>query len=558
MSDDYDVHVHPAHGEVTVVLTPPTLLPVEGPPLTRDEHAVLYGAAFADAEAVRHRADANGLTVDWEHTEARTMRLSGDRAALEQFAATPPAGVVAVLGLDLRPVAYPRLRPAAASAQLLTAVQVAGAYRFPASDGAGQSIAIVELGGGFGAADLQAYFSGLGLPHPEVTAIPVAGGSNTPDGPNGADGEVLLDIEVAGAVAPGARIGVYFAPNTDAGFLSAINAAIHDVTLNPSVISISWGQAESGWSPAAMDAFDQAFASAAALGISVFCAAGDNGASDGGTGMNADFPASSPHVTACGGTRLTLDASGGIASEVVWNDGPTSATGGGYSARFPRPAYQAGVVPGALRGLPDMSANADPQTGYKVIVDGQAMGVGGTSAVAPLLAGLVARLNALSGKRVGLLNVPAYADPSAFRDVTVGGNGGYNAGAGWDAASGLGSPDGSKLVSPVAPVPPVVPAPLPPVVPPAPPVVTPVPPAPVPPVPVPEPPAPPTPVPVPTPPGPVPPAPQPPPPAPAGTYTVTLSRADDLRLKSRAHQRHLDPDRYLSGWVHELLELVDD
>jgi len=548
MTDDYDVHVHPERGEVTVVLTPPTLLPVEGPPLTRDEHAVLYGTAFADAEAVRHRADANGLTVDWEHTEARTIRLSGDRDAIERFAATPPAGVVAVLGLDPAPVAYPRLRPAAASATLLTAVQVAGAYNFPASDGAGQAIAIVELGGGFGAADLQAYFSGLGLPRPEVTSIPVAGGSNTPDGPNGADGEVLLDIEVAGAVAPGAKIGVYFGPNTDAGFLSAINAAVHDVTLNPSVISISWGQAESGWSPQAMDAFDQAFASAAALGISVFCAAGDNGASDGGQGMNADFPASSPHVTACGGTRLTLDPAGGIADEVVWNDGPASATGGGYSARFPRPAYQS-MVPGALRGLPDMSANADPQSGYKVIVDGQAMGVGGTSAVAPLLAGLVARLNALSGKRVGLLNVPAYADPSAFRDVTVGGNGGYNAGAGWDAASGLGSPDGSKLVSPVVPVPPVVPAPVPPVVPPAPPVVTPVPPAPVPP-------APPVPAPVPA---PTPPTPEPPPaPAPSGTYTVTLSRADDLRLKSRAHQRHLDPDRYLSGWVHELLELVDD
>jgi len=532
-------------GEVTVVLRPGTYLPPGEPPLTRDEHTVLFGATFADAEAVRYRADTDGLTVDWEHTEARTMRISGDRDALVALATTPPAGVVAVLGLDPTPVASPRLVPAASSAQLLTAVEVAGAYRFPASDGAGQSIAIIELGGGFGPADLQAYFSGLGLPLPEVTSIPVAGGSNTPDGPNGADGEVLLDIEVAGAVAPGAKIGVYFGPNTDAGFLSAINAAIHDVTLNPSVISISWGQAESGWSPAAMDAFDQAFASAAALGISVFCAAGDNGASDGGTGMNADFPASSPHVTACGGTRLTLDASGGIADEVVWNDGPTSATGGGYSARFPRPAYQS-MVPGALRGLPDMSANADPQSGYKVIVDGQAMGVGGTSAVAPLLAGLAARLNALSGKRVGLLNVPAYADPSAFRDVTVGGNGGYNAGAGWDAASGLGSPDGSKLVSPVAPVPPVVPAPLPPVVPPAPPVATPVPPAPVPP-------APPAPAPAP----PVP-APTPPTPAPAGTYTVTLSRADDLRLKSRAHQRHLDPDRYLSGWVHELLELVDD
>ncbi len=547
MTDDYDVHVHPARGEVTVVLTPPTLLPVEGPPLTRDEHAVLYGAAFDDAEAVRHRADADGLTVDWEHTEARTMRLTGDRDALERFAATPPAGVVAVLGLDPAPVAYPRLRPAAASAQLLTAVQVAGAYRFPASDGAGQSIAVIELGGGFGPADLQAYFSGLGLPRPEVTSIPVAGGSNTPDGPNGADGEVLLDIEVAGAVAPGAKIGVYFGPNTDAGFLSAINAAIHDVTLNPSVISISWGQAESGWSPAAMDAFDQAFASAAALGISVFCAAGDNGASDGGQGMNADFPASSPHVTACGGTRLTLDVTGGIASEVVWNDGPSSATGGGYSARFPRPAYQAGVVPGALRGLPDMSANADPQTGYKVIVDGQAMGVGGTSAVAPLLAGLVARLNALSGKRVGLLNAPAYADPSAFRDVTVGGNGGYNAGAGWDAASGLGSPDGSKLVSPVAPVPPVVPAPVPPVVPPAPPVVTPVPPAPVPP-------APPVPAPGPSPtPGPVPPPPAPPPVPSPRHHTVTLSPSDDLRAQALARRHHMTEDAYLSLVLSEVL-----
>ena len=148
------------------------------------------------------------------------------------------------------------------------------------ADGSGQTIAIIELGGGFDQADLDAYFSGLGITGPTVTAVGVDGATNVPGGdPNGADGEVLLDIEVAGALAPGADQVVYFAPNTDAGFLDAVSQAAHaDPT--PVAISISWGQSEDSWTAQARTAMDDAMADAAALGVTVTAAAGDDGSTD--------------------------------------------------------------------------------------------------------------------------------------------------------------------------------------------------------------------------------------------------------------------------------------
>ena len=207
--------------------------------------------------------------------------------------------------------------------------QVAELYKFPAgTDGTGQTLAIIELGGGFGSSDLDAYFGGLNLPVPSVTAASVDGAVNTAgQDPNGADGEVLLDIEVAGSVAPGAAQVVYFAPNTDQGFVDAVSTAVH-ASPTPTAISISWGQSEDAWTAQGRTALDEALADAAALGITVCVAAGDNGSGDAVTDgqPHTDFPASSPHALACGGTALHEDAaSGTISSETVWNDGPAVA-----------------------------------------------------------------------------------------------------------------------------------------------------------------------------------------------------------------------------------------
>jgi kumamolisin len=343
---------------------------------------------------------------------------------------------------------------------------VAAFYQFPAgTDGTGQTIAIIELGGGFGASDLDPYFAALTIPVPQVTAVGVDGAANRPgQDPNGDDGEVLLDIEVAGAVAPGAAQVVYFAPNTDQGVVDAVTTAVH-ASPTPTAVSISWGQSEDSWTAQAREALDTAIADGAALGVTVCAAAGDNGSADGQTdgASHADFPASSPHVLACGGTSLQGDTSTGvISSETVWNDGPGhGATGGGVSDTFPVPSRQspagvparAGAAGGAGRGVPDVAGSADPATGYQVLVDGQCMVVGGTSAVAPLWAALVSRLVQGTGKPFGLLQPLLYAgvtsgqSPAGFRDITSGSNGAYAARPGWDACTGLGSPDGTALLT---------------------------------------------------------------------------------------------------------------
>ena len=368
-----------------------------------------------------------------------------------------------MLGLDNRPAARTHFRrrdeaAASAAASSYTPVEIAQFYDFPQGTGQGQCVGIIELGGGETSADLKTYFAGLGIsPAPKVTVVSVDKAKNKPthsaDGP---DGEVMLDIEVVGSVAPAAHIVVYFAPNTDAGFLDAITTAIHDTTNKPSVLSISWGGPESSWTQQSLTGFDSAFQDAAALGITVCAAAGDNGSSDGASGDNVDFPGSSPHVLCCGGTSIQTDGTA-IAEETVWNDGAQGgATGGGVSTVFPLPAWQEGLnatlTAGgsqalAKRGVPDVSGDADPETGYQVRVDGSDTVFGGTSAVAPLWAGLIARINESNGSPVGFINAKLYAAPSAFNDVTRGDNGDFAASAGWDACTGLGSPDGVNIAA---------------------------------------------------------------------------------------------------------------
>jgi kumamolisin len=374
--------------------------------------------------------------------------------------------VTAVLGLDNRPQASTQYRFAdPATVQVTyTPPEVASLYQFPAgTDGTGQTVAIIELGGGFATSDLNTYFGSLGIATPSVTAVGVDGATNVPgQDPQGADPEVLLDIEMIGAIAPGAAQVVYFAPNTDQGFLDAVTTAVH-AEPTPVAVSISWGGPESSWTAQSMTALDAAIADGVALGVTVTIAAGDNGSSDGVSDgqPHVDFPSSSPHALACGGTSLLADVSTGvISSETVWNDGSSGgATGGGVSVTFPLPAWQATAgVPAnpdgtTGRGVPDIAGNADPSTGYQMFVDGQQATIGGTSAVAPLSAALVARLAQALGTHLGLLQQSLYAgvepgEPVAdVRDITVGSNGAYSAGPGWDACSGLGVPIGSAILA---------------------------------------------------------------------------------------------------------------
>lgn len=476
-----------------------------GKPLTHARFEGLFGADPADITRLEDFAHRHGLTVLEASVAERKMRLAGPASAMKQAFGTTlkhysigntqfrgRTGTIsvtedvhplieAVFGLDNRPQVRPHfrfhteqhrygksakgaLKPHAAASSL-SPLQVAKLYSFPANlDGTGQTIAIIELGGGYTNSDLKNYFSALKITAPQVAAVSVDGGKNAPEGdPNSADGEVMLDIEVAGAVAPGARIVVYFTPNTDAGFIDAITTAVHDTVRHPNVVSISWGSAESEWTAQSMKDLDSHCADAALLGITVCVAAGDNGYTDSTDPSvktaNVDFPASSPNVLACGGTLLMPDGTETVWGELSQGDG---ATGGGISAVFPVPAFQqkvqlppslnSGAGPG--RGVPDIAGDADPQSGYQILVDGQQGVVGGTSAVAPLWAALISILNQGLGQSVGFLTPQLYQLPAgsnALKDITNGDNGGYHAGPGWDACTGLGSPNGAALLAALAP-----------------------------------------------------------------------------------------------------------
>jgi len=462
--------------------------PAMGACLSREDLAARHGASEHDLDQVAAFAREQRLAVVSTNPRTRIVKLSGSVADLSAAFRVQlldyehPRGnfrgrvgpilipehldgiVAGVLGLDNRPQAEPRIVFPHDQQGLrgFTPIQIKNMYNFPPLNGEGQTIALIELGGGFKQMDLDVYFAGLGLATPSVAAISVDGAQNSPTGnERGPDGEVMMDIEIAGAIAPAANIAVYFAPNTDQGFLDAILAAIYDEALRPAIISISWGGPENAWTSQAMQAFDGAFADAGALGVSVFCASGDSGSSGGGgNGAHADFPASSPNVTGCGGTRLNSPDGSTVDSEVVWND-DEGATGGGVSEIFDLPAYQddAGVPvsvnPSQFvgRGVPDVAGVADPETGYYIRVDGKNGIAGGTSAVAPLWAGLTALINQYLGMNVGFMNPLLYADSTlraSFRDIELGNNGAFSAGTDWDACTGWGSPDGIVLMNALA------------------------------------------------------------------------------------------------------------
>ena len=476
--------------------------------LSRERFTAVYGADPADIAELVAFARQHGLDVGETSVARRTVQLTGTVAQLQAAFAVDlghyragqasyrgreghvhlPAGLVpiveGVFGLDDRPQARPLFRRAVPREKRdkdvveTTPGQVAKLYEFPSGTGAeGQCIGLLEFsgagfGGGYDPKDVQAWFQRRGAHPPPLTPVGIDGAGNSSGHDEDSDIEVTLDIVVAGAVAQGARIAVYFAPWTEQGWVDAVAAAVHDAANDPSVISISWGYPEFEkspgqnltWTRSAMDAVSATFEEAAALGVTVLAASGDfgtdNGIGDGHAHML--YPGSDPYVTSCGGTTLK-DISGSRFTEVLWSDPKMGASGGGVSAYFDPPSWQAGVdVPASVedghhgRGLPDIAGNADPGSGYTLVLYGKNTRhpIGGTSATAPLYAGLVALINAQLKIRLGYLNPTLYelAASGIYRDVTCCGTNawadapGYHVGKGWDATTGFGSVRGTALL----------------------------------------------------------------------------------------------------------------
>jgi len=316
------------------------------------------------------------------------------------------------------------------------------AYDWPTQAPGGSVIAIVELGGGWKQSDVDQAFAAMQLPAPTITDVSVDGTTNTPD-VSDADGEVALDIQIAAgayafATGAAANIRIYWSQDIASAVLKAASDGCD-------VCSISWGAPEEEWGMSAVDAMNDAAQTAARIhGMTVFAASGDNDSDDGYRSPAVDCPACCPYVIGCGGT---MKPESGV--ETVWNEQPGRArgegTGGGYSKFFPAQAWQKGA-PKAPHGLgrmvPDVAANADPNAGYEIVLNGQVQAIGGTSAVAPLYAGLVA---AVWGPKPGWITPDLYNAPGWFNDVTLGNNGTYAARIGPDPCTGLGSPRAGKF-----------------------------------------------------------------------------------------------------------------
>lgn len=479
--------------------------------LTHDELAKSYGADPVSLERIRAFAAANGLKVVGEEPISARMTLGGTAADLSRafgvrlvdfsdpvlgdFHARTgrvflpkelAADVTGVFGLSnqrhlRRKRAMSVAEPSAAALRSprpwFVPTELASVYNFPPSDAAGQTIALLEFGGGVEAQGVTDYFAKIGAPKPKVTVIALGGVSVDPAADPESTGEVMLDIDVAGALAPGAELAVYFSTFDEKGLIDALGAVIADRINSPTVVSISWGWDENEpmapnsviWSPAAISHVNESLLAAAHLGVTVCVSTGDDGSEaqikDGRAHVN--FPAASPYVLAVGGTSLRLVASakgGRTPHETVWNNGPGSGTGGGVSDYTPMPAWQKGIVPRSInpgrfqgRAIPDVAANADPRTGYLTLTGGQFGIVGGTSASAPLWASLIARINAALGARTGNFNAllyGKYGPAEVLRDIVLGDNdtdglldGQFKARQGWDPCTGWGVPDGVKLLT---------------------------------------------------------------------------------------------------------------
>lgn len=477
--------------------------------LSRAELQQQYGANPADVEKVRTVLTALGLKILKEDPGTCTVRAGGTAGVVESifevrlFHYSHPRGnyrgrkgdihvpaelagiILAVFGLDNRKMVKRRpprrktaaltlAQQAAASRTWFYPAELATIYSFPQGDGAGQTVGLLEFGGGFFADDLAAFCKNANVAVPTVNLVSV---NNTPTNQrDGAEGEVMLDVEVVAGVCPKATIAVYFSSFDEGGWVSAIDTAIHDEQNPISVLSISWGYAEDApgaWTDGALDSINDSLKAAALLGVTICVAAGDDGSDDqvGDGHAHVDFPSSSPYVLAVGGTTLKRSATG-VVTETAWKDGDGlrqdngGSTGGGVSTYFDRPSWQTASIdsvnPGSIDGriVPDVAADASANTGYWMVVDGQGGASGGTSASAPLWASLIALLNAGLGKPVGYLNPLLYQagtdgktlGETACRDITSGNNstasiGGYSAGPGYDAVTGWGVPIGTALLN---------------------------------------------------------------------------------------------------------------
>jgi kumamolisin len=375
----------------------------------------------------------------------------------------------AVLGLDNRPIVSRRLTNLASDGDDsgLWPTEVAGLYGLSLEmDGAGQCVGIIALGGGYLPSDLAIAMEKMKRPLPLVVDCAVGGVTNSFGGGEPADQEIALDMQILAGIVSGARIAVYFAANNTQSLAAAIEQAISDDVNRPQVLSVSWGSAEKFWTGSALDAVHAALADAVKLRVTVVAAAGDLLATAGIQDRAAHvlFPASSPYVLACGGTRMFLSSDGtALESETVWNDDLTG-TGGGISDIFETPDYQHNLVlPKSFndgrfrRGLPDVAAAAARNPGYRIVVGGQTIVKDGTSAAAPLWAGLIAIANAKRGQPVGYLHRFLYDTPSLCRPILEGNNRsngvGYEAGPGWNACTGLGVPKGLDTVNALAAIP---------------------------------------------------------------------------------------------------------
>lgn len=317
-----------------------------------------------------------------------------------------------------------------------SAKDIEARYAFPEADGTGQTIAIVQLRGEFRPDDFAKcmHDQGVRAKIPIVKRVDNAELAHRIE--TAKDLESAIDTQIIGALAPGAQIVVYAAPDDERGVLDAIRHALFDGDHKPTILSISFGFPEFLWTPAALAILNELFIVAALLGVTIFCASGDNGAeldSDGKPHVLA--PASSPFVLACGGTQIAADG-----SEVAW-----TRTGGGFSEHFSAPSWQGKTT--HQRGVPDAVAESVP--GYCVYFEGKRLAAGGTSAVAPMWAALTARIAQRIASNAGFFAPLLYSvkGQEAFRAITSGGNDRYKAAKSWNPCTGLGVPIGTAIES---------------------------------------------------------------------------------------------------------------
>jgi kumamolisin len=487
-------------------------------PMGREAFAEKYGASEPDIKKVVAALSKFGLAEVHATPAARSIRFAGTVAQMEHAFQVKlfnyahedgnyrgRVGVVyvpselkdiveGVFGLDNRRVARRRRQPIDGKANAkhtssvpsswYTPKKLAQHYNFPAGDGTGQAVGLLEFGGGYFKQDLAKFCKLTGTQLPTVKPISTDG---TPtDTKDGAEGEVMLDIEVVAGVCPKSTIVVYFADWSEQGWITALDAATQDKENDLGVISGSWGYAEDAdiWTQQAMTQVNESMKDTAYLGITVCIASGDDGSSDAISDGHAhvDFPSASPYVLSVGGTTIVANQ-----NDIFWKEGDGlradngGSGGGGMSAIFPQPTWQAtaaakitSVNPGAIVGrvVPDVAANADwVASPYLLVVDGKAQPNGGTSAATPLWASLITLINQQrgAGNRIGYITPLLYQQPTGAvaattigsqgcTDVVAGNNstdtiGGYNAGPGYDAVSGWGTPEGQKLMAALASLP---------------------------------------------------------------------------------------------------------